>query len=566
MKTHLHPMISSILISGGPLTGCLPSLEKPTFTTDTMDTAALTGTQTSTSSLPTTSGSTTTPVTDADGDGFSSANGDCDDADPAIHPGADALLLVNDYDCDGNQDSESSLTFSDYSFVGEAGDSRAGYGISSCGDVEGDGLGDIIISASGADDKGTYSGKACLILGRSLDERRALDLSNADYTFVGESEFNYAGVTVSDAGDVDGDGLGDIIIGARGHDDYTGKTYLILGSDLGETDSFSLSSVDYSFVGESGYDSADLRVSDAGDVDGDGLGDILIGAHNMDESARDSGKAYLFLGGNLRETGSRNLSNADYGFVGENGDDYAGYNLSSAGDVDGDGLADLLIGAQGNDDNGNYAGKVYLILADSLSEPGTSDLSVADYAFSGEADLNYAGYGLSDAGDIDGDGLADILIGAYGNDSGATDAGKVHLILGSSLVKLGSNNLFYADYGFIGENEGDDVGVSVSNAGDVDGDSLNDILIGAHFSEDGHPDAGKSYLILASSLGEPGTIALSDADYRFDGENGGDFAGRTLSDAGDVNGDGLGDILIGAYLNDERGTYSGKAYLLLSHL
>lgn len=125
----------------------------------------------------------------------------------------------------------------------------------------------------------------------------------------------------------------------------------------------SLALADYSFVGENIYDVAGLTVSSAGDVDGDGLDDLLVGAVGNNDGGESAGKAYLILGSSLGSASDIDLSDTDYSFVGENSDDQSGMAVSSAGDVDGDGLDDLLVGAVGNDDGDNQAGKAYLILS-----------------------------------------------------------------------------------------------------------------------------------------------------------------------------------------------------------
>ena len=496
---------------------------------------------------------------DADCDGSPTAD-DCDDNDPTVGD------VARDTDCDGVIDPTWSsvnglITAADYTFVGEAASDYFGIQVASAGDVDGDGLADFMMAAPLNSSSAYFAGRSYLFLGASLGTTSSINLTLADHTFIGAEENDQSGFSLSSAGDVDGDGLDDILVGSAPVGS-SGKTYLVLGASLGASRTIDLSTADYIFVGQDGERSA-WAVSSAGDVDGDGLDDILVGAERNSENGTNAGKVYLILGASLGTSGTIDLSLADYAFLGEAPEDMTA-TVASAGDVDGDGLDDILVGSFANDSVDRDSGKAYLFLGASLSTSGTFDLSSADYSFIGEGLFHYAGYSVSSAGDVDGDGLDDLLVGAVYNAEAGLNAGKTYLILGASLGTPGAIDLSSADYSFIGEAEEDQAGSAVASAGDVDGDGLADILVSASGNSEGGNRAGKTYLILGSSLGSTSSTSLSSADYAFIGEADGDRSGSSIATAGDVNGDGLDDFLVGAWFNDEGGVDAGKAYLILS--
>ena len=304
----------------------------------------------------------------------------------------------------------------------DAGDS-AGWSLAGAADVDGDGYDDLLVGGPGVDDGGGLSGGAWLVRGPSAG---ALDLSSATATFTGESASDQAGQAVALVGDSDGDGYGDVLIGAIGDGGGAGAAYLLLGPVSGDVD---LGSVDLWMVGENAGDQAGYAVATAGDTNSDGYDDFLVGAPYYDYGAADAGAAYLVLGGS--HTGSLDLSAADAAMAGESGDDAAGWSVAPAGDMDGDGDDDVLVGAVLEDDGGNNSGGAYLVYGPLA---GWMSLSSASAKLIGEREGDYAGNVIAGVGDTNGDGKSDVLVGAPYEDYGVdARSGSAYLLLGQGI-------------------------------------------------------------------------------------------------------------------------------------
>jgi hypothetical protein len=345
--------------------------------------------------------------------------------------------------------------------------------------------------------------------------------------------------------------------------------FVFAGSVYAFAPDTSLSNADASFSGENADDWSGSSVASAGDVNGDGYDDFLIGALWNAQGGFGAGQTYLMLGDASAPWGMGfSLSGADASFIGEDSFDNSGSSVASAGDVNGDGYDDFLIGAPGDEEGGApSAGQTYLILGRQAADWGMDfDLVNADASFIGEASLDQSGRSVAGAGDVNDDGYDDFLIGALTNDAGGQEAGQTYLILGNASAPWGMDfDLANADASFIGEDSNDVSGSSVAASGDVNGDGYDDFLIGAQGDEEGGGEsAGQTYLILGRQAADWGMhFNLSGADASFLGEDSYDYSGGSVAGAGDVNGDGHDDFLIGADDDDEGGEDAGQTYLIL---
>ncbi len=249
---------------------------------------------------------------------------------------------------------EFTLRDSDSQLVGEDEQDGAGRAVSSAGDVDGDGVDDVILGAPARSQGGTNAGAAYLVLGPIGSD---LDLSAADARLLGEAAHDGAGSAVAGAGDVDGDGLDDLLVGAGGNDvggSDAGAAYLLSGTVRGLV---SLADAQARLTGEALFDRAGAAVAGAGDADGDGLDDLLVGAPSHTAGGTDAGAAYLVLG---PVQGDIALGSAGATLIGAQASDHAGSAVSGAGDVNGDGIDDLLAGAPDNNERGAGRGAAYL--------------------------------------------------------------------------------------------------------------------------------------------------------------------------------------------------------------
>ncbi len=465
-----------------------------------------------------------------------------------------------------------------------------------------------------------------------------LDLADLDGTngfkLNGGANRDGIGISVANAGDVNGDGFADVIVGADRVDGVSsyngGAAYVIFGRATGFPSHLEPSALDgqngFKLAGDTPAGHAGISVGAAGDVNGDGFDDVIVGSVDV----YDNGAAYVVFGKVGGFPAELHLSALD----GSNGfkltgfrNDLAGFSVSGAGDVNGDGFADVIVGAPENPVLHALKGTAYVVFGKGGGFAPNLNLTALDggngFALIGGSG-DHAGYSVSEAGDVNGDGFADVIVGASQASPNGLESGSAYVVFGHggafsakfdlptvdgangfrldgsgdfnfageaasgigsingdgfADILVATNTYTYVIYGHAGTFPANlsltaingtngfvlTEGVSSSSAGDVNGDGVSDLIVGFAGVSANDTYSGAAYVVFGKAGGLPAQVDVFTLDgqngFRLSGAKAFDYAGRSVSGGGDINGDGFPDLIIGAPIG-VPGHGSGKAYVV----
>ncbi|MEC8192166.1 MAG: MopE-related protein [Myxococcota bacterium] len=519
-------------------------------------------------------------VVPEDGDGDGAATGelggeDCDDTNPDVGPGAAEVCDGVDNDCDGLVDAD------DPDIV----DPIEGHP-----DLDGDGYGDDSISiltcdlADLSDVPGdcndadpTMNPGAVEVCGDGLDNdcdgtagscawSGDVPVSEANFASYGESAWDRLATTMAGA-DMNGDGHADLIVAAQHASDTDssyGAVYVIegpLAPTVGGIESQAAVVIDGSHRG--GYAGGGLTTLD---FDWDGTDDLVIGAPRVDSphtDAEETGEVYLFYGSIGADT---ETAAADLTIVGARAQQRLGQHLDGGGDLDGDGLPDLVIGSPQNNSHAYKGGGIYVFTGEG-SMSGVVSVDDCDSAVASSVSRTALGAAIAYIGDTNGDGRDDLLVGAPKADENGLDSGAALLFLGHAtnfstgltMVDTSASATYY------GESAGDRAGTAVTGLGDIDGDGYTEFAVGAPYTNDLGPDSGAVYVMVNPD--RTGSHALAEtADTAFYGSSEEHNAGTSLTGDLDLNNDGFADMVIGSPGSGTSAYQAGASYVIYGPL
>ena len=383
------------------------------------------------------------------------------------------------------------------------------------------------------------------------------------------------GSAVADPGDLEGDGVRDLAVGTPYDDDDgndRGALWMLFMDDNGRVDQEQkISSNAGGFGGN--LDNDDLfgsAVAGIRDLNGDGVFDLAVGAPGGDEGGTDRGEVWIaFLDDRGRVRQQQRIADSDGGFGGDlDNNDRFGSAIADIGDVNGDGIRDLAVGAPNDDDDSDNAGAVWILMMRTDGRVASwQKISRDSGGFNG--DLNAGdnfGAAIAGMGDLDNDGTPDVAIGAPGSDDGGTDRGEAWILFLDAGGRVRREQRIAGGAGgFDGNLDNNDrFGSAIADIRDVNGDGIRDLAVGAPNDDDGSDNAGAVWILMMSTNGRvDGWQKISKDAGGFNGDlNAGDNFGAAIAGMGDLDNDGTPDLAVGTPGNDDGGSDRGAVWVL----
>ena len=422
------------------------------------------------------------------------------------------------------------ITGTVWTMAGGTANARFGQDVAGGGDVNGDGYGDILVGAPHYANGQNNEGRVSLFFGS------ASGVSASNPWQVESNVANaYLGYAVAGAGDLNGDAYADLVVGAPEYANgqlREGQLRVYYGSSSGPGPA-----ADWTVESNIAFAKLGSAVSGAGDVNGDGWDDLLAGASGYSSGQNEEGRAYLYYG-SAAGVSSSNPWMIESDVTGAR----LGEAVDQAGDVNGDGYDDIILGMPNYSNGSQYLGRV-LVYHGSASGPGTA----ANWSAQSDQVNDRQGTAVSGVGDVNGDGYDDVVLGAPLFDGAGRALGYFGSATGLSSV---------ADWTAESDQASARLGIAVTTAGDVNGDNYADVLIGASGYDTGAVNAGKVFVYHGTAAG----LSLTPA-WTAEGDQGSASFGAAVGDAGDVNGDGYGEVIVGAPYYQNGQTKEGRAYV-----
>jgi hypothetical protein len=488
----------------------------------------------------------------------------------------------------------------DTQFESDQVSANLGTSVSGAGDVNGDGYDDLIVGASGYDAGEVNEGAAFVFLGDAAGSADGNPATAATQIESNQAEA-HLGVSVAGAGDVNDDGYDDVIVGAYLYDggqEDEGAAFVFLGSATGIADG-DPSTAAAQLESDQENASMGYSVAAAGDIDDDGYADVIVGAYLYDTDLAnqqctadsggqkgfhpffccngpgtgvclDEGAAFVFRG-SATGIASGTPASADSQIGSDNEGSWLGWSVATAGDVNGDGYADVIAGAVVWDliraplSPSPNQGAAFVFLGSAAGIPDSSSAMAATQIESGK-ELSQLGNSVAGAGDVNGDGYDDVIVGAYRHEIGSAieniNEGFALVFLGSA-AGIADGNPSTAATQLEGNQINALFGFSVAGAGDIDDDGYADVIVGATRYDAGEIDEGAAFVFLGSAAGIPDGDP-STAAIQFESNQANAWLGWSVAAAGDVNGKGTTDVIVGAPLYDAGKSDEGAAFVYLS--